>query len=176
MVGAANAITSAARAFDCRTYACERAIGPSLSHVGEIVGARPGNATAVVFRACTSCRSVFLSVHNISVAYASSVRIPIVLYIPTPQRVFGRRVVMTAARSTSVPHSGVAAGEDALLVSVCVCPYAAPTTDVRGVTALHDPHLTSMRRRYARPGGDRFARANWGCCYCCPCCSLFVRV
>jgi len=92
-----------------------------LSHVGEIVGARPGNATAVVFRACTSCRSVFLSVHNISVAYASSVRIPIVLYIPTPQRVFGRRVVMTAARSTSVPHSGVAAGEDALLVSVCVC-------------------------------------------------------
>ena len=85
--------------------ACERARKEPRSHtVGEVVGARPDNATAVVFRACTSCRSVFLSVHNISVAYASSVRFPIVLYIPTPQWVLGRRVAITAARSTSVPH------------------------------------------------------------------------
>lgn len=39
--------------------ACERARKEPRSHtVGEVVGARPDNATAVVFRACTSCRSV----------------------------------------------------------------------------------------------------------------------
>lgn len=84
--------------------ACERAIIPSLLHLGEVAGARPDYATAVVFRARTSCRLVFPSVHNISVRYESSVRDPIVLYIPTPQRVLGRRVVIMAARSMSVPH------------------------------------------------------------------------
>ena len=64
---------------------------------GEIVGARPDNARKRV-RASAS-RPVGSRLNDASVSYERTLRVPLtVLYIPTPKRVFGRRLEVAEAR------------------------------------------------------------------------------